>query len=43
MTIAEMEVAFAKMRRANPRCQVQYSHFDDDSYLHADKEVPLPV
>jgi hypothetical protein len=43
ITAAEMEDAFAKMRKANPRCTVDYTHLDDESYLHADTEVPLPT
>lgn len=42
LTIPAMEEVFVKMRRANPRCLVDYSHLDDETYLHADAEVPLP-
>lgn len=42
MNATDVEDVFAKMRRANPRCNVNYSHLDDESYLHADTEVPLP-
>lgn len=42
LNIPAMEQAFSKMRRANPRCAVKYTHLDDESYLHADTEVPLP-
>ena len=42
MTIAAMEKAFDSMRKANPRCTVNYTHLDDESYLYADTQVPLP-
>lgn len=42
MTLASIEDAFAKMRRVNSECKVQYTHMDDETYLHVDKDVPLP-
>jgi hypothetical protein len=42
MTIAAMEEAFMHMRKANPRCNIRYTHLDDETYLHANTEVPLP-
>lgn len=42
LTTAEMEGAFAQLRAANPRCTVHYTHLDDETYLHADTELPLP-
>jgi hypothetical protein len=41
MDAAAMEDAFAKMRKANPKCTVNYTHLDDETYLHADTQVPL--
>ena len=41
MTLASMEKAFDRMRKANPRCNINYTHLDDESYLYADTEVPL--
>lgn len=40
--IPEMERVFHAMRAANHRCNVTYTHLDDESYLHADTQVPLP-
>lgn len=42
MSIPAMEKTFFRLRKANPGCRVQYSHLDDETYLHADTEVPLP-
>lgn len=43
MNIPAMEQAFAQMRKANSKCTVKYTHLDDESYLHADTEVPLTL
>jgi hypothetical protein len=43
MDIPEMERVFDAMRKANPRCNLTYSHLDDETYMHADREVPLPL
>ena len=42
MLLPAIEKNFQKMRVANPRCTVNYTHVDDETYLHADVEVPLP-
>jgi hypothetical protein len=42
MNATDVEDVFARIRKANPRCNVNYTHLDDESYLHADTEVPLP-
>jgi hypothetical protein len=41
MLLPAMEKAFDNMRRANPRCTVNYTHLDDETYMHADIEIPL--
>jgi hypothetical protein len=38
-----MESMFLKLRKTNSRCQVQFVHQDDETYLYADSEVPLPL
>jgi hypothetical protein len=43
MTINEIEDVFKRMRRAHAACEVNYTHLDDETYLHADKEIPLAV
>jgi hypothetical protein len=42
LKIPAIEKSFEQMRRANPRCSVQYMHLDDETYLYADTQVPLP-
>ncbi|GBG00399.1 hypothetical protein Rsub_13336 [Raphidocelis subcapitata] len=42
MSIAEMDGAFERMRRANLKCGVQYTHLDDETYIVGYK-VPLPL
>jgi hypothetical protein len=41
MTLEKMERIFAAFRNAAPSCKVEYTHLDDETYLHGDK-VPLP-
>jgi hypothetical protein len=42
MLLPAIEDSFEKLRRANPRCTVHYTHLDDETYLHADTDLPLP-
>lgn len=43
MLLPAIEKTFEQMRRANHRCAgLNYTHLDDETYLHADTQVPLP-
>ncbi|GBF98964.1 hypothetical protein Rsub_12610 [Raphidocelis subcapitata] len=42
MSIAAMDEAFEHMRRANPKCTVNYTHLDDETHRLGYK-IPLPL
>jgi hypothetical protein len=42
MTMPEMQLAFAKMRKANPQCRVEVGDMDDEPYLDG-KAIPFPT
>jgi hypothetical protein len=37
---AAMENVFAQMRKASPKCTVKLTKLDDETYLHANTDVP---